>query len=146
LNSSTDRSRAGTTSTSRRRARARAFAGSSWGQSRDACEPVAQVVEAQDLCLEVAELQRHRIEVSLDLFLRALRFLALVGQDDRLEPRVIDRRGPLERQVIERQREHHQQDEHDERDDDAVAPVERERPRPGARSADQYDVHVDSLP
>jgi len=109
-------------------------------------QPVAEAVEAHDLGLEVAELQRHRVEVRLGLLLRALRLLALVGEDDRLQPRVLDRRGPLERQVVEREREHHEQGEDDERDDDAVAPAERERPRPGARTADQYDVHVDSLP
>ena len=64
-------------------------------QAGDLREALAQAVEAQHLRLQFAEPHRHRVQVALHPFLVALRFLALVGENDRLQPRVLDGGRPL---------------------------------------------------
>ena len=70
-------------------------------QAGDLREMLAQPVEPHHLRLQLAEPHRHRVEVPLDELLRLQRFLPLIGEHDRLEPRMLDRRGVPQRDEIE---------------------------------------------
>ena len=71
-------------------------------EAGDLGQTLAQSVEAHHLRLEVAEAQRHRVQMTLDDLLRLLRLLALVGEHDRLQPRMMHRGGVTQRDEVER--------------------------------------------
>jgi hypothetical protein len=54
-------------------------------------EPLTQAVQPHHSRLQLAQPHRHRPQVPLHLLLRFLRFLPLVDEDDRLQPRVLRR-------------------------------------------------------
>ena len=53
-------------------------------------QSLAQTVELQKLSLQLAELDRHRIEVALNHLLGFARFLALIVKQNRLKERMLD--------------------------------------------------------
>ena len=93
-----------------------------------------------------AEAHGHRRQVPLHLFLHARRFLALLGEQDRLQPRVLDRRGPAQRDKIE---QGGQCDDHDQKRQaggSEMPPVQRDRADTGGSAAHEDDVQLHNPP
>ena len=107
-------------------------------------EMLAQTVQPQHARLQLAETDRHRVEMALDDFLRLDRFLALVGEKERLKEGILRRRRVFQRDEIEDQRAADHHGHQPERAQHPVPPVEREHAgtRRGARQ--QNDVQLAS--
>src|SRR5207248_5836862 len=117
-----------------------------WLQPRNRRHALPDPIEAHHARLQLAQPNRHRIEMTLDSLVAPLRLFALIGEDDRREPWVLNDWHPLERDIIEREREYNENREKRGAAAEPMGPLQRNRPRPGAGAAHQYDVQLACAP